>query len=110
MTVAAGSVLKADDVLFGLLPKACIPVLAIYGNQDSMGRESSMKLVHLANAKSLELEGKHPCYLDSPDAFVRAVIDFVDATEKGKQECLGLWRRHGRKEVITSVPLDLLGD
>ena len=56
-----------------------LPILSIFGDQDNAGRKSSQKLTDLVGAKALELEGRHPCYLDSPEEFVSAVIEFVES-------------------------------
>ena len=54
------------------------PILAIYGDRDSAGRRSSELLQHSAtNAKVVQLQGSHPCYLDSPDDFVRTILQHV---------------------------------
>jgi hypothetical protein len=39
------------------------------------GENATKRLQSLAGAKILELEGGHPCYLDSPDAFVDAILE-----------------------------------
>ena len=78
--VAAGSVLKSEDVVLGAFRTTGIPILAIHGNNDSGGRQSTQKLVEAASAKAVELEGGHACYLDSPDEFVKAVLGFIDDT------------------------------
>lgn len=76
--VAPPAVGHADDEAFEYFNKLSIPVLAIYGDQDSMGKKVTEKLVKLVNAKGVELEGKHPVYLDSPDEFVQEVLQFLD--------------------------------
>ena len=48
-------------------------VFAVYGNRDAGGKRTTEILQHSAGAVALELEGGHPCYLDSPDDFVAAV-------------------------------------
>jgi len=49
-------------------------IFAIYGNLDTNGKKiTEQKLVPYANAKSLELPGHHPVYLDSPLEFVQAI-------------------------------------
>jgi hypothetical protein len=53
------------------------PVLAIYGSKDGPGKQVSQRLERLANAVTVELQGGHPCYLDSPDAFVENVWNYV---------------------------------
>lgn len=76
--VAPPAVGHADDEAFEYFNKLSIPVLAIYGDQDSMGKKVTEKLVKLVNAKGVKLEGKHPVYLDSPDEFVQEVLQFLD--------------------------------
>lgn len=76
--VAAGAVLSASREAIGVFIDLEIPILAIYGNQDAKGKDSSNRLAEEAGAWTLELEGRHPCYLDSPNEFIRAVIDFID--------------------------------
>jgi hypothetical protein len=53
------------------------PILAIYGSRDGPGQQVSQRLHRLAGAVVIELEGGHPCYLDSPDAFVETVRNYV---------------------------------
>lgn len=55
-----------------------LPILAIYGDQDSPGRDCSKKLERLAGAHVLEQHGRHPCYFDSPKEFVDEVVKFID--------------------------------
>lgn len=76
--VAAGAVLSASRQAIGIFIDLEIPILAIYGDQDAKGKDSSNRLSEEAGAWTLELEGRHPCYLDSPSEFIRAVIDFID--------------------------------
>lgn len=78
IAVAPPAVGQADDEAFEYLNKLSIPVLAIYGDQDSMGKKVTDKLSKLVSAKAVELEGKHPVYLDSPDEFVQEVLQFLD--------------------------------
>jgi len=56
---------------------ANIPVLAINGNTDQMGKKVTERLVKFTGATGIELNGGHPCYLDSPEAFVSTLIDFI---------------------------------
>jgi hypothetical protein len=78
--VAALSVIAANEADLGKLNQLYrIPVLAIYGDQDPQGRICSNKLHMVADAKVVELEGTHPCYLDSPVDFVETVVLFVDS-------------------------------
>jgi hypothetical protein len=74
--VAAGSVSSATDEQVSSLSKT-LPIFAIYGNRDKMGKKTTERLQSLAGAKTLELEGGHPCYLDSPAAFVAAVLEDI---------------------------------
>jgi len=54
------------------------PILAIYGDQDKGGKRSSELLQRAApSTVVVELPGSHPCYLDSPDAFVDTVMQYV---------------------------------
>lgn len=75
--VAAGSVssASAEEVSSLKDSTSIFSIFAIYGNQDRMGKKVTETLRELANAKTLELEGGHPCYLDSPDAFLSAVSE-----------------------------------
>lgn len=50
-----------------------LKVLAIYGDRDKKGKTVTQSLRDHAGAETLELPGKHPVYLDSPDPFVAAV-------------------------------------
>jgi hypothetical protein len=50
-----------------------LSVLAIYGSKDRNGKKVTQMLQDYAGAKTLELTGGHPVYLESPEAFVRAV-------------------------------------
>lgn len=76
--VAPPAVDQAGDEMFRAFNKLSIPVLAVYGDQDSMGKKITEKLVKLTNAKNVELEGRHPVYLDSPEAFVQEVLQFLE--------------------------------
>jgi pimeloyl-ACP methyl ester carboxylesterase len=71
--VAAGSVASvSEEQLIGL--GNALPIFAIYGNRDVMGQQTTERLANLAGAETLEIEGGHPCYLDSPDDFVSAIL------------------------------------
>lgn len=73
--VAAGSVGTLDDANLDTLKKdSSISILAIYGSRDAMGARVSTKLEEQAGASKLEIEGGHPCYLDSPKDFTDAVL------------------------------------
>ena len=76
--VASGSVLKVNDEALLKYVHAHIPILAIHGDQDVMGKKVTERLVQLTKAKGVELEGHHPVYLDSPDDFVMEVIKFME--------------------------------
>lgn len=76
--VAPAMVNQTPDEVFDVLIDLSVPVLAIYGDQDSFGEVVTEKLVRVANAKGVELEGGHPVYLDSPDEFVDEVLMFMD--------------------------------
>jgi len=80
ITVASPAVLspKVQDSELRSYVTAEIPVLAIHGDEDKMGRKVTKRLVNVVNAEGVELTGKHPCYLDSPGEFVTTVLDFVD--------------------------------
>ena len=68
LTIQAGNVSR----------RPVVPTLAIYGDQDAGGKKSMTWLASLApTTQLLELPGRHPCYLDSPDAFVEAIDDFI---------------------------------
>jgi len=80
VTVASPAVLKStlQDSELKSYVKADVPVLAIHGDEDRMGGKVTKRLVDVVGAEGVELKGKHPCYLDSPDDFVKTVLDFVD--------------------------------
>jgi hypothetical protein len=78
--VASKSVTSlSDDELERL---QAISILAIYGDQDSSGKQTSELLGAKANARVLELMGRHPVYLDSPGAFVTQVVNFISTPTK----------------------------
>jgi len=54
-----------------------LSVLAIYGSKDRNGKKVTQMLKDYAGAKTLELTGGHPAYLDSSEAFVQAVGNLV---------------------------------
>lgn len=77
--VAPPSVGQAADETLDIFNELSIPILAIYGNQDDMGKKVTEKLVRLVeNVKKVELEGRHPVYLDSPEEFVMEVLQFLE--------------------------------
>jgi hypothetical protein len=75
--VAANSVSAAkDEQVSSLKEVSGFSIFAIYGDRDGPGKLTTERLQKLAGAKTLELEKSgHPCYLDSPDAFVAAVLE-----------------------------------
>lgn len=79
------------------------PMLAVYGDQDIVGKKSSYLWGRVAGAKIVELkvravylfvrrfvvlhlplhiviQGRHPVYLDSPNEFVKVVLNFLMET------------------------------
>jgi hypothetical protein len=81
--VASGAFLTAPERDIRRL-QGLLPILAIYGDKDRAGKQSSERLQALAGATTLEMVGTHPCYLDSPKEFVYEVIKFVDS--QGSEE------------------------
>jgi hypothetical protein len=69
---------RLNNISWNAVRDSQLPILAVYGDHDHPGRTSSLYLLNHAGATLLELPGEHPCYLDSPDAFVDAVIKFVN--------------------------------
>ncbi|XP_041748705.1 protein ABHD14B isoform X2 [Coregonus clupeaformis] len=57
------------------------PSLIVYGDQDAqLGEVSLNNLRSLANHKVVVMKGAgHPCYLDDPATWHRALIDFLNA-------------------------------
>jgi hypothetical protein len=76
--VASPAVLSANDSDLKTFPKAGIKILAIHGNNDSMGKRVTKKLEDVTGAKGVELSGGHPVYLDSPREFVETVLTFLN--------------------------------
>jgi len=76
--VASGAVMGASESTLQSYKVAKIPILAIHGNQDSGGKKVTDKLKSVVNAKGIELSGRHPVYLDSPEEFVQEVMEFLD--------------------------------
>jgi hypothetical protein len=74
--VAPPSVGKATDDQLKQLAEV-LPILAIYGDEDSGGKIVSEKLGRFSQAKVVEIAGSHPCYLDSPDEFIKLVKAFL---------------------------------
>jgi hypothetical protein len=71
--VAAGSVSNPTEEQVSSLTNN-LSIFAIYGNRDAMGKRVTERLASLASAETLELDGGHPCYLDSPEDFVSAIL------------------------------------
>ncbi|XP_018961057.2 protein ABHD14B [Cyprinus carpio] len=55
------------------------PALIVYGDQDTqLGEVSLSNLRHLPNHKVVVMKGAgHPCYLDDPETWHKAVLDFL---------------------------------
>jgi len=77
--VACFAINTAGTETLEMFPKSGIPVMGIYGSKDGMGKRVTEKLVQHAGAVGHEIEGSHPCYLDSPDDFMDLVRLFVDS-------------------------------
>jgi hypothetical protein len=72
--VAAGSVHSTTQAQLQALKDSGVDILAIYGDQDKVtGHDTSMLLQQWSGAMTVELKGGHPCYLDSPDEFVKVI-------------------------------------
>ncbi|XP_072238083.1 putative protein-lysine deacylase ABHD14B [Leuresthes tenuis] len=56
-----------------------VPTLIVYGDQDTqLGEVSLRNLSNLANHSVVVMKGAgHPCYLDDPDTWHKALIDFL---------------------------------
>lgn len=76
--VASGSVLKASEETLSMFKKYNIPILAMNGNEDEMGKLVTKRLVQYSNAEDIEIQGGHPCYFDSPDDFILLLFDFIE--------------------------------
>jgi pimeloyl-ACP methyl ester carboxylesterase len=60
------------------LGNTTVRTLAIHGSRDTSGARTSARLKRvLPNTKVVELIGGHPVYLQSPDEFVQAILDFL---------------------------------
>ena len=75
---SVGSCTASDlEALGGLLRSspAAKPfgILAVYGTKDKRGKTVTETLRDRAGAKTLELTGRHPVYLDSPEEFAEAI-------------------------------------
>jgi len=55
------------------------PALIDYGDQDTqLGEASLSNLSHLPNHKVVVMKGAgHPCYLDDPETWHKAILDFL---------------------------------
>jgi len=57
-----------------------VPTLVIWGSEDQVSplANSEILLTEIKGARRVVIEGApHPCYLDQPDLFHRAVLDFL---------------------------------
>jgi len=79
--VACPAIRDASEMAILSFQKYGKPIFAIYGTKDSMGKTVTKRLVDVAGAQELELEGSHPCYLDSPDDFIDNVLGFMGLKE-----------------------------
>jgi len=78
--VASPAVMSATTDELAKLKDISLPILAIHGDKDASGRKTSERLHSEAGATVVELEGRHPCYLDSPDAFIKSVLKFLNVS------------------------------
>jgi len=64
---------------FCVLSLLQVPSLIIYGDQDTqLGEMSLGSLNNLANHSVVVMKGAgHPCYLDDPDTWHKALTDFL---------------------------------
>lgn len=76
--VAAPAVLTTSSSALRAFQGASVPIMAVFGADDAMGKKSAARLVVEAGAFRTKLEGGHACYLDGPDGFVTAVLGFVE--------------------------------
>ena len=78
--VASFAVLSASDDTLMQFTHANIPILAIHGDKDLKGKKVTERLkdTNRNNVNGVELEGRHPVYLDSPEEFAREVMQFLD--------------------------------
>lgn len=55
------------------------PALIVYGDQDTqLGEASLSNLKNLPNHRVVVMKGAgHPCYLDDPETWHKAVLDFL---------------------------------
>lgn len=71
------------SLLMSLVSPPClfqVPSLIVYGDQDSqLGELSLRNLSNLANHSVVVMKGAgHPCYLDDPDTWHKALTDFLN--------------------------------
>ena len=76
--VASFAVLKASESTLVKYKNANIPILSIHGDEDEAGKKVTERLKEVSNANGVELGGRHPVYLDSPEEFVQEVMQFLD--------------------------------
>ena len=76
--VASFAVLKASESTLVKYKNANIPILSIHGDKDEAGKKVTERLKEVSNANGVELGGRHPVYLDSPEEFVQEVMQFLD--------------------------------
>lgn len=76
--VASGSVLTTYPEALQEFKNKNVEILAIYGDMDNMGKEATKRLVDVSDARGVELKGRHPVYLDSPEEFVEEVLRFLE--------------------------------
>lgn len=76
--VASFAVLKASESTLVQYKIANIPILSIHGDKDEAGKKVTERLKRVSNANGIELDGRHPVYLDSPEEFVQKVMQFLD--------------------------------
>lgn len=82
MPVASPAVIGVkDDMKFKVFQDLNIPILAMNGDGDAMGKKVTKRLVDFAGAKGVEMKGGHPCYLDSPSVFEDTVLSFIRDVE-----------------------------
>jgi hypothetical protein len=75
MPIAAVSVSAAtEDQLQRMAKLQPFQILAIHGTKDRGGIMTSERLQDYAQARTLELKGGHPCYLDSPKDFCNVIL------------------------------------
>lgn len=56
-----------------------VKVLAMYGDKDATGRNSMALLQqYVLDTELVEIPGRHPCYLDSPDVFVTTINSHLE--------------------------------